>query len=56
MGRPDATDEVLWRALGIAQAADFVERLPLGLDAPVAQGGTNSPAVSGSGCPSPGRW
>lgn len=27
--------------LGIAQAADFVERLPLGLDAPVAQGGTN---------------
>jgi ATP-binding cassette subfamily B multidrug efflux pump len=41
MGRPDATDEVLWRALGIAQAADFVERLPLGLDAPVAQGGTN---------------
>ena len=41
MGRPDATDEALWRALGIAQAADFVERLPLGLDAPVAQGGTN---------------
>lgn len=41
MGQPDATDEVLWRALGIAQAADFVERLPLGLDAPVAQGGTN---------------
>ena len=35
MGRPDATDEALWRA------ADFVERLPLGLDAPVAQGGTN---------------
>ena len=41
MGRPNATDEALWRALGIAQAADFVERLPLGLDAPVAQGGTN---------------
>ena len=35
MGRPDATDEALRRA------ADFVERLPLGLDAPVAQGGTN---------------
>ncbi|MFB9905723.1 ABC transporter ATP-binding protein [Allokutzneria oryzae] len=40
-GKPDATDEELWHALEIAQARDFVERLPEGLDAPVAQGGTN---------------
>jgi ATP-binding cassette subfamily B multidrug efflux pump len=40
-GRSDATDEELWRCLEIAQARDFVEELPDGLDAPVAQGGTN---------------
>jgi ATP-binding cassette, subfamily B, multidrug efflux pump len=40
-GDPDATDEQLWAALDIAQARDFVERLPEGLDAPVAQGGGN---------------
>jgi ATP-binding cassette subfamily B protein len=40
-GDPDATDEQLWAALEIAQARDFVEKLPEGLDAPVAQGGTN---------------
>jgi len=40
-GRPDATDEELWRHLEIAQARDFVEELPDGLNAPVAQGGTN---------------
>ncbi|MDG4832812.1 ABC transporter ATP-binding protein [Solwaraspora sp. WMMD1047] len=40
-GRPDATDEELWAALEVAQARDFVERLPAGLAAPIAQGGTN---------------
>ncbi|MFJ8695480.1 ABC transporter ATP-binding protein, partial [Streptomyces roseolilacinus] len=40
-GRPDATDEELWRALETAQAADFVRELEGGLDAPVSQGGTN---------------
>ncbi|MFB7409504.1 ABC transporter ATP-binding protein [Streptomyces sp. NPDC056202] len=40
-GRPDATDEDLWHALDIAQAADFVRGLDEGLDAPVSQGGTN---------------
>jgi ATP-binding cassette subfamily B protein len=40
-GDPDATDEQLWAALEVAQARDFVERLPEGLAAPVAQGGTN---------------
>jgi ATP-binding cassette subfamily B protein len=40
-GRPEATDEELWDALDTAQARDFVARLPGGLDAPIAQGGTN---------------
>ncbi|WP_311931427.1 ABC transporter ATP-binding protein [Microbispora sp. H11081] len=40
-GNPDATDEQLWRALEIAQARDFVEAMPEGLQAPIAQGGTN---------------
>jgi ATP-binding cassette subfamily B multidrug efflux pump len=44
-GKPDATEEELWSALEIAQAADFVRELAGetagGLDAPIAQGGTN---------------
>ncbi|AUG77169.1 multidrug ABC transporter ATPase [Kitasatospora sp. MMS16-BH015] len=40
-GRPDATDEELWHALEVAQAKDFVEKLDLGLEAPIAQGGSN---------------
>ncbi|WP_026538094.1 ABC transporter ATP-binding protein [Arthrobacter sp. 9MFCol3.1] len=40
-GKPDATEDELWRALGIAQAEGFVEELEGGLDAPISQGGTN---------------
>jgi ATP-binding cassette subfamily B protein len=40
-GKPDATDEELWRYLEIAQAREFVEAMPGGLEAPIAQGGTN---------------
>ncbi|MDQ0376858.1 ABC transporter ATP-binding protein [Amycolatopsis thermophila] len=40
-GNPDATDEELWEALEIAQARDFVSEMPGGLEAPIAQGGTN---------------
>ncbi|MBX9395299.1 ABC transporter ATP-binding protein/permease [Streptomyces sp. TRM72054] len=40
-GNPDATDEELWHALEVAQAKPFVEGLEGGLDAPIAQGGTN---------------
>ena len=40
-GRPEATDDELWHALDVAQAKDFVERMPEGLDAPIVQGGTN---------------
>ncbi len=39
-GKPDATDEEVWEALRVAQADDFVERMG-GLDAAIAQGGTN---------------
>lgn len=39
-GNPDATDDDLWQALDIAQARDFVEAMG-GLDAAIAQGGTN---------------
>jgi ATP-binding cassette subfamily B protein len=40
-GKPDATEEEMWQALEIAQARDFVEAMPGGLEAPIAQGGTN---------------
>jgi ATP-binding cassette subfamily B multidrug efflux pump len=40
-GRESATDEELWAALEIAQAADFVKALADGLNSPVVQGGTN---------------
>ena len=40
-GDPNATDEELWHALEVAQAADFVRAMPQQLDAPIAQGGTN---------------
>jgi ATP-binding cassette subfamily B protein len=40
-GREEATDEELWQALEIAQGRDFVERMEGGLDARIAQGGTN---------------
>lgn len=40
-GKPDATEEEMWRALEIAQARDFVEEMPEGLEAHIAQGGTN---------------
>lgn len=42
---PDATDEELWHALEVAQARDFVEKLPEGLNARVAQGGTSFSAL-----------
>jgi ATP-binding cassette subfamily B multidrug efflux pump len=40
-GNQAATDDDLWQALEIAQARDFVERMPAGLDSRIAQGGTN---------------
>ncbi|HEY5467911.1 MAG TPA: ABC transporter ATP-binding protein [Coriobacteriia bacterium] len=40
-GAADATDEELWHALDVAQAKKFVSEMPEGLDAPIAQGGTN---------------
>ncbi|MFJ4036667.1 ABC transporter ATP-binding protein [Microbacterium sp. NPDC090007] len=40
-GREEATDDELWRALEIAQGRDFVEAMDGGLEARIAQGGTN---------------
>jgi ATP-binding cassette subfamily B multidrug efflux pump len=40
-GKPDATDDELWHALRVAQAETFVRAMPEGLDAPIAQGGSN---------------
>lgn len=40
-GKPDATDEEMWHALEITQAADFVSELPKDLDSLVEQGGGN---------------
>lgn len=40
-GKNDATEEEMWHALEIAQAKNFVSRLPEKLKAPVDQGGTN---------------
>jgi ATP-binding cassette subfamily B protein len=40
-GNPAATDEELWQALEVAQARGFVEAMPGGLEAQIAQGGTS---------------
>lgn len=39
--KPNATDEEIWAALEIAQAAEFVRAKPGGLDAPVETAGRN---------------
>src|SRR5581483_11822565 len=39
-GKPDASEDELWAALEVAQAADFVRAMG-GLDAEIAQGGVN---------------
>ena len=38
---PDASDELCWWALDVAQADDFVRAMPRQLAEPIAQGGTN---------------
>jgi ATP-binding cassette subfamily B protein len=40
-GKPDATEDEMWEALTVAQAADFVRAMPDGLEARIEQGGTN---------------
>jgi ATP-binding cassette subfamily B protein len=40
-GAPEATDDELWHALEVAQAREFVEEMPGGLEATITQGGTN---------------
>jgi ATP-binding cassette subfamily B multidrug efflux pump len=38
---PEASEEFLWWALGIAQADDFVRAMPRQLHSPISQGGSN---------------
>jgi len=40
-GNPEATEEQMWQALEVAQAREFVAAMKGGLEAPIAQGGTN---------------
>lgn len=40
-GKDDANEEEMWEALRVAQAEDFVRAMPGGLNAVIAQGGTN---------------
>jgi ATP-binding cassette subfamily B multidrug efflux pump len=40
-GKPDATEDEMWEALEIAQAREFVEAMPDGLESRIAQGGSN---------------
>jgi ATP-binding cassette, subfamily B, multidrug efflux pump len=40
-GKPNATEDEMWEALRVAEAAEFVAAMPGGLDATIAQGGTN---------------
>jgi ATP-binding cassette subfamily B multidrug efflux pump len=40
-GKPDATEDEMWEALEIAQARDFVEAMPDGLESRISQGGSN---------------
>src|SRR4030081_448092 len=40
-GNPEATNDELREALEVAQGREFVEEMPGGLEAPIAQGGTN---------------
>jgi ATP-binding cassette subfamily B protein len=40
-GAPDASDDELWHALDVAQGKTFVEEMPDGLEAEIAQGGKN---------------
>lgn len=53
-GNPNASEEQMWRALEIAQAADFIKD-DGGLNAPVEQDGANFSGGSDNGWPLPGR-
>ena len=40
-GKPDATEEEMWKALEVAQGKDFVSGMPRGLQSSISQGGSN---------------
>ena len=41
LGKKEATEEELWRALDLAQAREFVQAMPQGLDTMIVEGGKN---------------
>ncbi len=41
LGDAQADDDTIWKSLEIAQAKQFVQEMPDGLEAPISQGGTN---------------
>lgn len=41
LSAPEATEDEMWHALTVAQAADFVRKMPGGLDATIEEGGKN---------------
>ena len=55
-GNVDATDNQLWHALEVAQAADFVRTLPDGLQSYVLRVAPTSPVVRNSGFLLPVLW
>jgi ATP-binding cassette subfamily B multidrug efflux pump len=55
-GKPDATDEELWHALEVAQAATSSKPCRGSSTPPSPRAAPTCPAGSGSGSPSPGRW
>ena len=55
-GKPDATEDELWRALATAQARTSSGRWRAAWTRPSRRAAPTSPAGSGSGSPSPGPW
>lgn len=54
-GLPEVTEDQVRTALRDANALEFIDRLPQGLDTVVGERGPGSPAGSGNGWPSHGR-
>jgi len=47
--RPDATEQMLWQALGLANMREFVEELPGGIDAVIGERGVKISGDRGNG-------
>lgn len=54
--RAEQTDENVRDSITLAQASEFVDKLPEGIEAPIAQGGANVSGGRSSGFRLPARW